>query len=81
MGLSKDKIDLLLKLVASSQEDCLDCDHCFEHIAEFAEAHLTGQTIPEALKTVQVHLESCPCCADEYQTLVAALRSLPLDEA
>lgn len=76
MALSEQQISKLLKLVAESRSDPLDCDGCFEHLAEFAEASLTCREIPEALRTIETHLEQCPCCRTEFQALREALQSL-----
>ena len=76
MALSHEQIDNLLGLISSTREDELDCDGCLEHIAEFADLQLANQSLPRALEAVQAHLESCACCADEYQALLDALRSL-----
>ena len=76
MALSKKQIENLLGLIAKTQEDCLDCDCCFDKIAEFAEAELEGRSLCEAMQAVKVHLESCPCCADEYQMLLDGLKGL-----
>ena len=54
----------------------LDCDGCLSHVAEFADAKLTGKTTCESMQAVQAHLENCPCCEHEFQMLVEALRAL-----
>lgn len=76
MGLTPEQIKQLMDSVASSKEDCLDCDGCFVRIAEFAEAHLAGRELCEAMRSVKVHLESCHCCQDEFEALLDALRGL-----
>lgn len=76
MPLSDDQISKLLKLVAQSRADKLDCDGCFEHLAEFAETKLTQREISEALSEVETHLEQCPCCQHEFQALLEGLQSL-----
>lgn len=76
MPLSESQIAKLLKLVAQSRADKLDCDGCFEHLAEFAETKLAQREIPEALTEVETHLEQCPCCRQEFQTLLEGLQSL-----
>ena len=76
MALSHEQIEKLLGLISSTQDDQTDCDGCLAHIAEFADSQLANQDLPEALQAVQVHLESCPCCADEYQALLDGLKSL-----
>ena len=76
MALTHEQLDKLLGLVGSTQDDELDCDGCMDLIAEFAEYQLSDLPLPEALKKVQVHLESCACCAEEYQLLLDGLMSL-----
>ena len=79
MALTREQIDKLLVLIGSQQDDQLDCDGCLAHIAEFADLQLENRSMPEALKAVQLHLESCPCCADEYQALLDGLRGLEFE--
>jgi hypothetical protein len=76
VSLSPEQIKNLIDLVATAKDDQLDCDGCLEHIAEFAEANLAGLSLSAALKSVQVHLESCGCCRDEFEALLAALTTL-----
>jgi hypothetical protein len=66
----------LIELVATTQNDRLDCDGCFARIAEFAEAHLAGHSLSAALASVQTHLESRRCCQYEYEVLRAAIGAL-----
>jgi len=76
MSLSPETIQKLIDLVATTQDDRLDCDGCLEHIAEFAEAHLAGRSLSAALQSVRIHLQSCGCCQHEYEALLAALGTL-----
>jgi hypothetical protein len=79
MSLSPEMIKKLIDLVATTQNDSLDCDGCLERIAEYAEAHLAGLSLSAALQSVRLHLESCGCCQDEYEALLAALGTLGED--
>ena len=76
MPLSKPQIDSLLSLVINSTPDELSCDGCLVDVAEFAESELMGASLGESLLKVQVHLKNCPCCNDEYQSLLEALKSI-----
>lgn len=76
MELTPEQIDTLLKLVANTQPDDLDCDGCLDHIAEFADTELAGHSLCEAMYKVRIHLENCHCCQSEYQQLLEALREL-----
>ena len=74
MALTYEQVDKLLFLVVTTKDDRLDCDGCLELIGEFADAQLNNQPISVALEAVQTHMDSCPCCADEYQALLDGLR-------
>lgn len=76
MPLSENQITSLINKVKSTQLDPLDCDECFEHMAEFVEAELSAREIPEALKAIQTHLDQCKCCHDEFEALIDGLRAL-----
>ncbi|MEM6366135.1 MAG: hypothetical protein AAF745_17020 [Planctomycetota bacterium] len=76
MPISHDQTESLLRLVSSSKPDEIDCDGCFDHLAEFVEHELLGQEIPDALIKVQRHLEQCACCNDEHAALLDGLRTL-----
>ena len=76
MPLTAAQIDKLLDLVSATLDDCLDCDGCFEQVAEFAESELTDRPLSEAQQSVRTHLESCPCCEDEYQALLDGLQAM-----
>ena len=76
MALSKKQISSLLQMVSVATEDAMDCDGCFDHMAEFADAELAGQEIPNAPTAVENHLRQCTCCKDEYQTLLEGLKGL-----
>lgn len=76
MPLTRAQIDTLLQLVSGIKDDDLDCDGCFEKIAEFAETELAALSLSDAMLAVKTHLECCPCCTDEYQALLEALRVL-----
>ena len=73
MKLTKAHTKALLQYVAGSQPDQLDCDGCFEHVAEFVEHELFGNEIPKALQKIERHLQQCPCCSDEHSALLEGL--------
>ncbi len=76
MPLSNEQIASLLGMINTAEQDDIDCDGCFEHLAQFAETRLANQDIPDALRTVEIHLRQCACCKDEYNALLEGLRVL-----
>lgn len=81
MPLTAKQLNALIGVIASTTSDSMDCDGCFDLIAEYAEVHLAGKPIPEALAAVEAHLLNCPCCEHELQALLEALRTLDESES
>ncbi len=76
MALSKEQIQTLVGLIATSQTDELSCDECFGQIGEYAEKALDGRELSEGMQLIQRHLEQCPCCSEEYKALLDALHEI-----
>lgn len=79
MALSSDQLASLLRQVATTGVDTLDCDGCFGLMAEFADVQLAGRDVPEALHSVKAHLQYCTCCREEYEALLEGLKALHQD--
>ena len=80
MSLSPEKIKSLIDLAATALDDRLDCDGCLERMSEFAEARLVGCSTDVAYRAVRLHIESCICCRDEFEALLAAMSTLAADD-
>lgn len=76
MSLSKQQIQTLVGLIATTQSDNVSCDECFGRIGEFAEKALAGVELSEGMQLIRRHLEQCPCCKGEYEALLDALREV-----
>ena len=73
MLVSYGQVMKLLGAVAITVPDSLECDGCFELVAEFAEAEERGDELSDTMKLVQIHLRQCPCCAYEYEAMIEAI--------
>ena len=69
------KLRTVTKMALSARSTELGCDECFELLASYAERLLAGEPVDNSLKLVQEHLERCDCCKEEFELLLAALRS------
>jgi len=76
MPLAPHEIQKMLDVVRATETVEIDCDACLLHVAEFAELHLLGRPVPEALKVVEQHLLICDECREEYEILGQALLEL-----
>ena len=53
------------------------CDDCFDQLDRFVELELGGHDVDAALPGLRAHLEGCPACREEHESL----RALVLDDA
>jgi len=47
----------------------LMCDECFERVDEYVDLELRGAAADEELPGMRPHLEGCPACREEYESL------------
>ena len=68
--------DLLSGLLGPTGPE-LTCEECFEHLDRYVELELSGQDADSAVPGMQAHLEGCPACAEDHDSL----RSLVLADS
>lgn len=49
----------------------VSCDDCFELLDQYVDQELTGVDPDVALPGVRAHLDGCPACREDYQSLRA----------
>lgn len=47
------------------------CDECFELLAQYAELEIEGENADERIPGLRNHLDDCPPCQEEHDSLVA----------
>ena len=62
----------IAKLVGPSRPE-VGCDECFEQLDRYVELELAGHDADAALPGLHAHLEGCPACAEEHDSLRALL--------
>jgi hypothetical protein len=55
----------------------LTCEACFEHLDRYVEVELAGGDAERAVPGMGAHLEGCPACNEDRDSLLALLRSGP----
>ena len=53
------------------------CDECFDQLDRYVELELAGADVDAALPGLRAHLQGCPACREEHESL----RALVSDEA
>jgi hypothetical protein len=49
----------------------LGCDACFEQLDRYVELELAGVDADAAIPGLRAHLEGCPACREEHESLYA----------
>ena len=53
----------------------LSCEACFEELDRFVEAEVGGADPDAAVPGMRAHLEGCPACREDHESLLALVRS------
>jgi hypothetical protein len=59
---------LLGRLLGPSGHD-IGCEQCFELLDVYVEAELAGEDAEHRVPGMRTHLEGCPACAEEHESL------------
>jgi hypothetical protein len=58
-----------LKRILGPAEPELLCEECFERLDEYVDLELHGQAADERIPGMRPHLDGCPSCHEEYDSL------------
>ena len=64
-----------IKRLLGPAEPELLCDECFEKIDQYVDLELEGAAADEKIPGMRAHLEGCPACHEEYESLRELVRS------
>ncbi|RME71500.1 MAG: hypothetical protein D6784_15055 [Chloroflexi bacterium] len=65
---------VLLKTALETEEYEITCLECFNLLDQYADLLLEGADPAELLPSVQQHLNHCPACTQEFETLLFMLQ-------
>jgi hypothetical protein len=64
----------LKRLLGAAAPELL-CDECFQRIARYVQLELDGSAADEAIPGMRAHLDGCPACHEEYESLRELVRA------
>ena len=67
--------DNTIKRVLGPAEEEILCDECFEKIDEYVDLEVRGEAADAAIPGMRPHLDGCPACHEEYESLSALARA------
>ena len=53
------------------------CDACFDQLDRYVELELAGADVDAALPGLRAHLQGCPACREEHESLRALVSGEP----
>lgn len=60
--------ELLSRLLGPGAPE-LTCEECFERLDRYVELSLAGEAADERVPGMHAHLEGCPACAEDFESL------------
>jgi hypothetical protein len=66
--------DRLLSRLLGPAGPELTCEACFAELDRYVEAELAGDDAEAAIPGMRAHLEGCPACAEDHESLLAFLK-------
>ena len=66
--------DLLARLLGPAGEE-LTCEECFDQLDRYVELELSGRGADVVVPGMRSHLEGCPACREDGDSLAALLGS------
>jgi hypothetical protein len=60
--------NLIARLLGPSESE-VSCERCFELLDQYVELELAGENADARLPGMRAHLEGCPACAEDHESL------------
>ena len=70
MSRGRDAREALQRLLGPGGAE-VGCDECFDGLDRYVELELAGQDPDAALPGLRAHLDGCPACREEHESLRA----------
>ena len=68
-------LDRALERILGPGEPELGCDECFAELDRYVELEASGADADAAVPGFRAHLDGCPACREEHESLLALVRS------
>ena len=67
-------MEKMIRSLAATQEREISCDEVYAVLDEFVEAVMRGENVLVFMPLVRQHLDVCPDCREEYESLLRMLQ-------
>lgn len=67
--MDRKRLESWLKNIYETQDEEISCTECFELVSPYLELEIAGADASAKMPQVRQHLNQCPACREEYETL------------
>ena len=67
--MNSDRIESWLRNIYDTQDEEISCTECFDLVSRFVELESSGGDPVIQMPQLKQHLNQCPACREEYETL------------
>lgn len=67
--MKNNRFERWLQNIYNTQDEEISCSECFDLVSPFVEMELSGKDAVAKMPQVKQHLDQCPACHAEYETL------------
>ncbi|MDP9396305.1 MAG: zf-HC2 domain-containing protein [Actinomycetota bacterium] len=71
--MSGQQLPPVLRPVLGPGQPEVTCEVCFEELDRYVDLELSGADAERAVPGMRAHLQGCPACSEEHESLVALL--------
>jgi hypothetical protein len=72
--MSDDTRDPRVRALLGPEGPELTCEECFDRLDQYVELELAGGNAEAAVPGMQAHLQGCPACREDHESLLAFVR-------
>ena len=69
--MKRPELEQALGRLLGPAEPEIGCDECFDQLDRYVELELAGADVDAALPGLRAHLQGCPACREEHESLRA----------
>jgi hypothetical protein len=63
-----------IRRLLGPEGDDIGCDACFRELDRYVDVEADGGDADAAVPGMRTHLEGCPACSEEHESLLALVR-------
>jgi hypothetical protein len=72
--MERGRFEKWLRNIYETQDEEISCTECFDLVSRYVDLETSGRNAVAELPQVSQHLNQCPACRDEYETLRDLIR-------